>query len=592
MIKLDMMNKKKQSLKEIFVEALEYYKKKDFKTAEIYCYKILSIDPNHFDSISLLANIFAVSRNFSKSKELLEKAVKIQPENTTILNNLGTACRELQDIEKAMFFYQKVLSINSNHTNANYNLGLIFFGLKELKRAKEYLEKTVKIQPNYAFAHYSLGNLQKELKELEQAKESYLQAIKIRPDFASAQNNLGLVFSNLGDPYSAMECYKKALELDPKHAGAYNNLGKLYTESGELEKAIESHKMAIKLEPQNLVHVYYLNELDKNFLNSEVKNKSEEILNSKDTYRINLVYGNFLLSRYERNKKNYEKEFNYLVKAHKNYFELKKKGFEVGVRYCFNDVRKISKFAKFKNVNNNNKIKPIFIIGVPRCGSTLIEKVIGSGKESIPMGEEVIALEYLINTKVHEKKSLDLGEAKSFGDELVSIYEKNGLIDKKRNFIFTDKSLTNFHYLRLIKAIFPEAKVINCKRKTLASIMSIFQNNLTDLAWAHNLENIFKYFDNYFKIINEFKKKNPGFIYDLNFEDFTNKPEIESKKLLKYCNLTWDKKCLEFYKRKDMISKTTSRIQIRKPIYKHSSDKYLPYKKLLDKYGNKYSWFN
>jgi hypothetical protein len=185
-----------------------------------------------------------------------------------------------------------------------------------------------------------------------------------------------------------------------------------------------------------------------------------------------------------------------------------------------------------------------------------------------------------------------LGEYKSFGDELVSIYKKNGLIDEKRNFIFTDKSLNNFHYLGLIKAIFPEAKVINCKRKTLASIMSIFQNNLTDLAWAHNLENIFKYFDNYFKIIDEFKKKNPDFIYDLNFEDFTNDPEIESKKLLKYCNLTWDKKCLEFYKRKDMISKTTSRIQIRKPIYKHSSDKYLPYKKLLDKYGNKYSWFN
>ena len=122
--------------------------------------------------------------------------------------------------------------------------------------------------------------------------------------------------------------------------------------------------------------------------------------------------------------------------------------------------------------------------------------------------------------------------------------------------------------------------------------MSIFQNNLTELAWAHNLENIFKYFDYYFQIIDEFKKKYPGFIYDLNFENFTNEPEIESKKLLKYCNLAWDKKCLKFYKRKDIIAKTTSRIQIRKPIYKHSSDKYLPYKKLLDKYGNKYSWFN
>ena len=495
------MDNKKQSLKEAFEEALDYYKKKDLKNVGIICYKILSINPEHFDSLSLLANTFAISKNFSKTKELLEKAIKIQPENTTLLNNLGTAHRELGDIEKAMIFYQKVLKINSNHVNANYNLGLVFYELKELRRAKEYLEKTVKIQPNYAFAQYSLGNLQKDLNELEQAKESYLQAIKIRPSFASAQNNLGLVFSNLGDPGSALECYKKALEIDPKHAGAYNNLGRLHTESGELEKAIESHKMAMKLEPQNLVHSYYLNELDKNFLNSEVRNKTEEILNNKETYRINLVYGNFLLSRYERNEKNYEKELNYLIKAHKNYFELKKKKFELGVQYCFNDVLQISKLAKFENANNNNKIKPIFIIGVPRCGSTLIEKIIGSGKESIPMGEEVVALEHLINKKVLEKKSLNLGDAKSFGDELVSIYKKNSLIDEKNNFIFTDKSLNNFHYLELIKAIFPEAKVINCKRDTLQSIMSIFQNNLTDLAWAHNLENIFKYFDNYFKIV-------------------------------------------------------------------------------------------
>ena len=94
------------------------------------------------------------------------------------------------------------------------------------------------------------------------------------------------------------------------------------------------------------------------------------------------------------------------------------------------------------------------------------------------------------------------------------------------------------------------------------------------------------------EIIKRYNEVNPNIIYELKFEKLINNPEEESKNLMKFCELPWDKKCLEFYKRKDMISKTTSRIQIRKPIYKHSSDKYLPYKKLLDKYGNKYSWFN
>ena len=122
--------------------------------------------------------------------------------------------------------------------------------------------------------------------------------------------------------------------------------------------------------------------------------------------------------------------------------------------------------------------------------------------------------------------------------------------------------------------------------------MSIFQNNLTELAWTHNLENIFKYFNNYFEITENFSKRYPNFIYQLQFEKLVNDPETESKKLMKFCALPWDKKCLEFYKRKDLISKTTSNVQIRKAIYKHSLDKYLPYKQFLDKYGKKYPWFN
>jgi len=162
----------------------------------------------------------------------------------------------------------------------------------------------------------------------------------------------------------------------------------------------------------------------------------------------------------------------------------------------------------------------------------------------------------------------------------------------KVEFTFTDKSLENFFYIGFIKEIFPNAKVVNCKRNVLSSIMSMFQNNLIDTGWAHDLEYIFKYIDIYYRMIENFKKIFPDFIYELQYEKFVDNPEIESKKLLTYCNLPWDKKCLEFYKRKDLISKTASNIQIRQAIYKHSSDKYLPYKKLLDKYGNKYSWFN
>ena len=122
--------------------------------------------------------------------------------------------------------------------------------------------------------------------------------------------------------------------------------------------------------------------------------------------------------------------------------------------------------------------------------------------------------------------------------------------------------------------------------------MSILKNNLPGVPWAHNLEHIFKYFDIYNKMIENFNKIFPSFIYELKFEKLSNEPEEESKKLMKFCDLTWDKKCLEFYKRKDLISKTTSNLQIRKSIYQHSPEKDLPYKQFLNRYGDNYSWFN
>jgi len=283
-----------------------------------------------------------------------------------------------------------------------------------------------------------------------------------------------------------------------------------------------------------------------------------------------------------------------LIKGHHDFFDSMKKKFELGIKYCFDDVLQIEDGVKVEKINKDkyNELKPIFIVGVPRCGSTLVEKIIASGSKTIPMGEETGVFENYVNKKILEKQSLNLGSCVEIRNDLQRIYKERGLILKKYDNIFTDKSLNNFFYLKLINEIFPGAKIINCKRDTFSSIMSIFQNNLTELAWTHDLTNIFKYFDNYFKIINSYNEAKPNTIYHLEFEKLTREPIEESKKLMKFCELPWDKKCLEFYKRKDLISKTASNVQIREAIYKHSSKKYLPYKFFLTEYGSEYPWFN
>ncbi len=588
-----MKNYKSKTLKEIFVEAFTFYKKKDFKNAENTCYKILSIDPGHFDSISLLATISAINNNFDKAKQLLLKAITIQPKNVSAINNLGTACKELGDQKEAINHYKKVLQLNPNHTNAHYNLGLIYYELKELEKAKSYFEKTIEIQNNYALPFFSLGNVYVDLKDFNNAISCYQKAIELNPNLLGAHNNLGLVFRIVNDFQNSISCFEKVIKIKPDHVGAQHNLGSSYRELGQFDKAIKSYELAIKYEPDNATHYYYLSQLKNSILDSNLQNKIKKIIEKSNFKNTNIAFGNFLLSFYEKESKNFEKELDYLKKAHKGYINLKKEKFKLGIKYVFEDVLQIAEGVSISKLNykDDYNVKPIFIIGVPRCGSTLIEKIIGSGKKMIPMGEETAVFENYITQKILDKKSLNLGDAATIRNELYDIYKQKGLISKSCDYVFTDKSLNNFFYLDIIKTLYPGSKIINCKRDIISSIMSIYQNNLTDLAWTHDLDNIFKYFNNYFEIIRNFNEVYPNFIYELEYEKLVNSPKEESKNLMKFCDLPWDKKCLEFYKRKDIISKTASNIQIRKAVYKGSSEKYLPYKKFLKKYGEKYSWF-
>ena len=206
-------------------------------------------------------------------------------------------------------------------------------------------------------------------------------------------------------------------------------------------------------------------------------------------------------------------------------------------------------------------------------------------------GEEANILSMTVRDKINKNEPID-ADINNFKEDIIKRYKSKELIQEKDHLCFTDKSLDNFFYIGLIKFIFPNAKIINCKRNAISSIMSILKNNLPGIPWAHDLNNIFKYFDIYYNVITFYKKKIPNFIYDIELEKLIAKPEEEAKKLLEFCNIPWNKKCLDFYKRKDLVSRTTSNYQIRKAINNDSSKIYLPYKKFLKNYSKKYSWFN
>jgi len=594
--KEDSVNKKKLTINETLALAWQKHKVNDLNTAEKLYKEILRIRPDNFQSLFLLGSLSAQTKRFNNAKKLLSKAVQINPKHLAGLNNLGNVLKELGETKNAIDCYQTAIKIDPNYADAHNNFGNVLKEQGEQKKAIECYRKAIELNPNYADAFNNLGVILKESGEYKKAVDCYEKALKLQPNKINVYNNLGIIFQEYGEMEKAINCYKQLAQIQPNSAYAHQNLGRLYIVLGDITKAIESYSEALKFDQDNLVYYYHLTNLKKEILNSTLKEKIGKILATENCTKKNKAYGNFLLSKFELINKNYKQELHYLLKGHQLFLESKETKINRQIQYWLKELPEQKELINFNTTKkiikkNTYQIQPIFIVGVPRCGSTLVEKIIASGKKSIPTGEEVGVIGTFIKKMLVKKQSLNF-EIQDFQIKLSKIYEQKNLIKKESNYTFTDKTLDNFFYIAFIKEIFPNAKIINCKRSALSSIMSILQNNLPAVPWAHDLDHIFQYFDIYYNQINKFKKKFPNFIYELELDNLINDPVKESQSLMNFCGLKWDKKCLEFYKRKDLLSKTTSNIQIRKAINKGSVNKYLPYKQLLIKYGEKYNWFS
>ena len=575
--------------------AAQNHQKNNFVEARNLYEEVISLDSNHYEAIFYLGTLYGQHNNFEIALKWLDKAKKIRPDDVNVHINIGNALKELKKYDQSIRSYERAIDIDPSILFAHNNLGIVLKEQLKYTQAIKCFEKVVELNPNYLTAYNSLGTIFGELKIFNKAKNYYEKALKIEPNYAAAHYNLGIVFQELGYYKKSCWYYNQAIKLQSNYADAHNNLGIIFQEQGEFKKAEASYKKAIESDPKNLSYLYQLSILKKEILNNNTKDKIGRIINLNNCTKKNLAYGNFLLSKYEKEKKDFKEAFKYLIKGHKYYFDAKGQKFIQSENYCFNELTKVNKIIIVKkNTKKINKkffeTKPVFIVGVPRSGTTLIEKIIASGYNKIPIGEETGIFGNLVGEEIFRSKKVNL-DLESFREKVIEKYNEKKLIQADSNYTFTDKSLDNFFYIELIRKVFPNAKIINCRRDPASSIMSILENNLIEISWAHNLKSIFKYFNIYHKIIQNYQKNLPDFIYDLKFEKFIKSPEIESKKLMNFCNLLWDKKCLEFYKRKDIISKTTSNIQIRKAIYKNSKSKYLPYKKLLQKFGETYSWY-
>ena len=436
--------------------------------------------------------------------------------------------------------------------------------------------------------------------DLISAELNLKKALKIEPDNFIILNNLGNIYSTKNELKKAKNFFSRAINIKQDYSNAIFNLALINEEMGNKTIAVKLYKDAIKYDPNNLGFYYNLSRIDETFFNNKNIDNIQKILKNKKNSDFNKSSGLFILAQDQRMKVDLKKEFKYLTEAHK-YFHFSNE--KINNQISFYWIRLMPKIIKRFNFLPNRKtskiIKPIFIMGLPRSGSSLVESILSSGKKIIPNGGETAIInrvfiddnrDFFSKKKFLESNQKLIINEKSFAQKVINQYELLNLLDKNEENIFTDKSLENFFFIELIVKLFPYSKIVICKRNIFQIIISMYQNFLPKITWSHSIDNILEYIDNYLKIIDSFKKKHPGKIYTIELDELTRNSVNLSKDLFNFCNLEWDPKCLEFYKRDDLVSKTASNQQVRSQIFNNNTKKYIAYKEFFHPYLNKYDW--
>jgi tetratricopeptide (TPR) repeat protein len=407
--------------------------------------------------------------------------------------------------------------------------------------------------------------------------------IKLNPKDGDVLFTLGNIYYELNDLKKSSFYFEKSLNIFSNSQIIINNYAITLQSLGEIEKAKKLFEHLIKLDPNNIKAYYRLFRIDhKNFEDNYLdKIKLFKIKNNLSLENSSLI--NFIISKYQKNKDK-KNEITYLHNAHKNQFDSNtvhnSKLNEYHIKILINNFNKFDFLNNYKKFHQLRNKKPIFIIGLPRSGSTLIETLLVQNEKKCYSYGESSAFETSIYSQIKKNiliKNYNYQNFKfSIDEEIFLNFIKNTYLYSDNDLII-DKSLENFFYIDLILKVFPEAKFIHTFRNRLDSAIAIYQSMLIYLPWTHSIDNIIKYIFNYEKIMNYFKKKYPDKILDVNLENFTNDPNVHSKIIYDFCNLHFTDDILKFYNKKDLVSKTTSFMQVRNKIQKYDKNKYEPY---------------
>ncbi|VAW54631.1 hypothetical protein MNBD_GAMMA06-510 [hydrothermal vent metagenome] len=545
-------------------------------------------NPNDAEALYILGQAYSYTKQFKESKKALKESIKNYPYMPWSHYALAGALQTLGELDDAIKCLKTVLSLDKSIHEAELAIVNIHITQGKLQEAQLSLENLKKIIPDSSKLYIELSRIEQGQGNQDKAVLYLEKALQKDENSISALCGLATIKTYQANQTVAKNYYERALKLSPGNPNIISGLAMVYSYQGDHKKAGE---LILPLLERNIRSM----ELGKVFISicrhigktDQAVTYVHDLLENFPMSKQNRSYLFFELGReldrlgcYDEAFYNY-KQGNALSKKYYNENENIKKIDKIISSFS---KKNIATFAKASHTSK----RPIFIIGMPRSGTSLTEQILAAHKDISAGGE----LQFIGRMAFDLPRTIKTVKPYPECVELISKDQINGLANEYLNFLASisasEKRVTNkmprdFYDLGLISLLFPNAYIIHCQRKAIDNCLSIYFQNFAERgnAYATDQKMITNYYMQYRRLMKHWGKVLPMNILNLQYEDLVNNQEEQTRRILNFCDLEWDKNCIEFYKLDRTIA-TASFDQVRRPLYKKSVARWKNYQKHID----------
>lgn len=562
---------------------IAFYDRKEPDRAEACQKKALALNPRLAQALNNLGSIQRDRKDKEGAIRYYRQALAASPLYFESLNNLGAVLTESEQPEEAVKILLQALRLKPEYAGAHYNIASAFLALEQFDKAAAGFSRALALKPDYPEAYVGLAGIHQEHKRLPEAEAMVKKALALAPEKAAAHCQLGGIHAEAGYPEKAEQAYDEALALEPDLTGAHLGKGYLLMEHGRMLEAEALFRHALSLDRDNLGARLALAQVKKVAAGDEnmaaLVREAEKIGAMPETKALPL---HFALGKCYDDTKQHDLAMRHFLEG----CRLKRKRTQYDPANSDLICQNIREFFSPENIERLGgggcpSELPVFILGMPRSGTTLTEQIIASHPQAYGAGELPDLLALAAKPTAEAVEGYPLSLAGLTRDDLAAMGEKYVAGLRARNQQaqrITDKMPANFNCVGLIHLMLPKARIIHVKRNPVDTCLSGF-TRLFNKSQHHSydLAEIGRYYRNYAAIMAHWREVlPPGAFYEVQYEQLVADQENQSRALLAYCGLEWDEACLDFHKTERQV-RTASVTQVRQPIYKSSVERWRKY---------------